>query len=62
MSDYSKTPLVDLLNVMTKLEQEINIKLMIYEEMRKEVCNRWPIVEKEECFKEKVLVIKKNKE
>ena len=60
MNDYSKTPLNELLIEMTYLEQKINMELLMYEEMRKEVVNRWPIVEKEEVFKEKVLVKKED--
>lgn len=58
--DYSKTPLIDLLDEMNHLEQEINMKLFIYEEMRKEIVNRFPPIEKEDAFKPKVLTIKKN--
>jgi len=55
---YSTTPLCELLTEMTYLEQEINIKLLMYEQMRQEVVRRFPPVEKDEIFKEKVLIKK----
>lgn len=55
---YSTTPLYELLTEMTYLEQEINMKLLMYEQMRQEVVRRFPPVEKDEIFKEKVLVKK----
>lgn len=61
MSDYSKTPLVELITQMEYLEREIDIKLLMYEEMRKEVVKRFPPLEEEEVFKEKTLVRKKGR-
>lgn len=58
---YSTTPLAHLLAEMAQLEQEINMKLLVYEEMRREVVKRFPIIEKEECFQEKQLTLKKGK-
>lgn len=59
MNDYSKTPLVELITQMEYLEREIDIKLLMYEEMRKEVIKRFPPLEDEEVFKEKTLVRRK---
>ena len=56
MNDYSKTPLVELITQMEYLEREIDIKLLMYEEMRKEVVKRYPPLEKEEPFKQKQLI------
>lgn len=67
MNDYSKTPLVELFSIMSILERDIDIDLNVkknvtketvsktkmYNEMRNEVIRRWPMLEKEECFKEK---------
>ena len=57
---YETTPLNDLLTEMAYLEREINMKLMIYEEMRMEVVKRFPPLEKEEPFQQKVLIKKNN--
>lgn len=72
MGDYKTTPLVELLTQMTYLEQSIDMdllkgnvtketkaKLLIYEEMRKEVLKRFPTLEKEEVFQPKTLSLKK---
>lgn len=67
MNDYSKTPLVELFSTMSILKRDIDIDLNVkknvtketvlkakmYNEMRNEVIRRWPMLEKEECFKEK---------
>ena len=58
---YSKTPLVELISQMTYLERDINLKMMMYEEMRQEVVRRFPIIEEEDCFKQKTLEIKREK-
>lgn len=60
-NDFTTTPLNVLISEMTQLEQEINLKLIKYEAMREEVCNRFPMLNEEEEFKPKELVIKKNK-
>lgn len=57
---YETTPLNDLLTEMAYLEREINMKLMIYEEMRAEVVKRFPPLEKEEPFQQKILIKKNN--
>lgn len=59
--NFSTTPLNELITSMAYLEQEINMKLLIYEKMRAEVCKRFPSLEKEEDFKPKVLKIKREK-
>lgn len=57
---YLKTSTAELMTELTYLEQEINLKLMKYEEIRKELCARFPMLEeKEEMFNQKVLVKKK---
>jgi hypothetical protein len=57
---YLKTSTAELMTKLTYLEQEINLKLMKYEEIRKELCTRFPMLEeKEEMFNQKVLVKKK---
>ena len=57
---YLKTSTAELMTELTYLEQEINLKLMKYEEIRKELCERFPMLEeKEEMFNQKVLVKKK---
>lgn len=57
---YLKTSTVELMTELTYLEQEINLKLMKYEEIRKELCARFPMLEEnEEMFNQKVLVKKK---
>lgn len=60
-NEYNKTPLNELVIEMTKLEQEINLKLLTYESMRTEVCKRFPQLEEESIFKPKILVIKREK-
>lgn len=55
---YETTPLNELISEMTRLEQEINLALIKYENMRQEVCNRFPFLEEEEEFKPKTLVRK----
>lgn len=64
---YGTTPLVELFSNMAYLERDIDIDLNVkknvtketvlkakmYNEMRNEVIRRWPMLEKEECFKEK---------
>lgn len=55
---YEKTPLVDLITQMTYLERDINLKMIMYEEIRQEVVRRFPIMEQEECFQQKELVKK----
>lgn len=72
--DYRTTPLVELFIQMTYLEQSIDMdllkgnvtketeaKLIIYEEMRKEVVRRFPPLEKDEVFQPKTLTLKKER-
>ena len=63
MSDYTKTPLIDIITSMDNLEKEINFleqtlneKISTYEELRLESVRRFPPLEKEEPFKQKQLV------
>lgn len=51
----------DLLIEMAYLEREINMKLMIYEEMRMVAVKRFPSLEKEEPFQQKVLIKKEGR-
>lgn len=57
--EYETTPLNKLISEMTRLEQEINLALIKYENIRQEVCNRFPFLEEEEEFKPKTLVRKR---
>jgi hypothetical protein len=58
-SKYSTISTPTLMTDLTYLEQEINLKLMKYEEIRQELCNRFPNLEKEDdMFQEKILVKK----
>ena len=63
--DITKTPLVEIITEMSRLDQaigmkdirhthEINNLIQRYEILRQEVVRRSPIVEKEEAFKKKV--------
>ena len=53
MEDITKKPLVEIITEMTRLEQEIGLKLLQYEKLRLEVIKRYPIVENNEAFKPK---------
>lgn len=58
-NNYSKTSTPELMTELTYLEQEINLKLMKYEAIRKELCTRFPTLEEEEeLFQPKKLVKK----
>ena len=71
-NNYKTTPLVDLMTEITFKEQEIGTKMIYinncieeinkeitnYELMRAEIMERFPQLEKEECFKQKKLVRK----
>lgn len=49
-------PTVELVTELSKLEQEIDLKIMKYNLLRAELIRRFPITEIEETFKPKILV------
>lgn len=54
MEDLSKLTTVQLITEMTYLDQEIDMKLLRYEELRGEIIKRFPQVAEREEFKKKV--------
>lgn len=54
MDDLSKMTTVDLITEMTHLDQEIDIKLFRYEQLRQEVFRRFPKVQNSGEFPKKV--------
>lgn len=59
INKYSNVSTPTLMTDLAYLQQEINLKLMVYEEIRKELCNRFPNLEKEDdMFQEKELIVK----
>ena len=57
-NEYKNKSLDELMIEFTLLEQEINLKLIKYEKMRKEICKRFPVLKEEDFFKEKILIKK----
>lgn len=53
MTDITKTPTVELIQEMTRLDHEIDIKLLQYEKLRLELVRRFPPLENSEEFKKK---------
>lgn len=54
MEELDKVSLVDIIKEMTKLDQEIDLKLLRYEKLRLEVIRRFPFVENSDEFKPKI--------
>lgn len=54
--DITKVPLCDLITEITYLEQEIDIKIMRYETIKRELIKRYPVIDNEEIFKTKKLI------
>lgn len=55
MEDLNKKPLVEIVQEMTYLEQEIELKMLRYEKLRKEIIKRFPQTKDMEEFKIKKL-------
>lgn len=53
MEDLTKKPLVDIIKEMTKLDYDINMKLLQYELLRREVIRRYPTQDVINTFKPK---------
>ena len=53
MEDITKKPLVEIITEMSKLDKEIDLKLLQYEKLRLEVVRRFPFVEQDKAFKPK---------
>lgn len=53
MNKLDKTPTVELIENLDKLEIQIRTAIFLFEENRKELIKRFPYLENEECFKEK---------
>ena len=53
MNKLEKTPTVELIENLNKLEIQIRTAIFLFEENRKELIRRFPNLENEECFKEK---------
>lgn len=54
--DITKVPLPALITEITFLEQDIDMKIMKYEKLKKELIRRFPVIEQEDVFKTKTLV------
>lgn len=54
--DITKLPLPALITEITFLEQDIDMKIMKYEKLKKELIRRFPVIEQEDVFKAKTLV------
>lgn len=52
--ELQKTPLADIFKEMSKLDQEIDLKILRYEKLRLEVIRRFPPLEEAFEFKPKV--------
>lgn len=61
INKYSNVSTPTLMTDLTYLQQEINLKLMMYEEIRKELCNRFPNLEKEDDMFQEQMLVKKEK-
>ena len=53
MNKLEKTPTVELIENLDKLELQIRTAIFLYEENRKELLKRFPELEKYDSFKEK---------
>ena len=62
MEDLSKTPTVDLVKEVSLLEREINLKIIKYNIVVAELVRRFPMLEKEPMFQQKVLEKEKGQE
>ena len=51
MEDLETKPLVDIITELSRLEREINLKILKHNLLVSEVCRRFPIPEVEENFK-----------
>ena len=58
MEDLKKKPLNEIIPEMTRLEQEIDLMVLRYEKLRLEVIRRFPHLENEAVFKQKVKEMK----
>lgn len=54
--DITKVSLPALITEITFLEQDIDMKIMKYEKLKKELIRRFPVIEQEDVFKTKTLV------
>lgn len=55
MEEITKKPTYEIITELTRLEQEIDLKIMKYNILAKEICSRFPILKQEETFTPKVL-------
>ena len=62
MEDLTKKPLVNIIEDMTKLDNEIDLLMLKYDKLRLEVIRRFPQVENEDAFKQKVRRLYNGKE
>ena len=53
MKDITKTPLVEIMKEMTRLDNEISLLMLKHEKLRLEVIRRFPNLEINEEFKRK---------
>ena len=53
MEDLEKTPLVELVTEISRLEQQIDLLTLKYEKLRLEINRRYPIIEEQEVFVKK---------
>ncbi len=59
--ELQKKPLYEVMEDMAKLEQEINLKIILYNRLVKEVNRRFPLEITKETFQEKELTDGKDK-
>lgn len=57
MEKLEKTPTVELIENLDKLEIQIRAAIFLFEENRKELIKRFPDLEKKESFQEKFKII-----
>lgn len=60
MMNLETTPTIDLLYALNDAEKEMKMLLDYHEKVRKELVTRFPIIERQECFKELVIARKDN--
>lgn len=52
--DIQKTPLVDLITEISRLDQQIDLLILKYEKLRLEVVRRYPMVDNTDGFVKKI--------
>lgn len=57
MEDLTKTPTVDLIKEMTRLDYDIDLMLLQHEKIRGELVRRFPPLEQHEEFKPKTKIL-----